>query len=202
MGTTIGRGTGNRPYDVYDKAETVSKAQITGSTPLAGLNADLLDGKHASDLANVDLSNVSSLGALKDFKYQLYSTEQNTYSISAPGANVWFNLPHINMTVGENGIYLIIANIRMWQVTQTTNQKMKKQRILLNGNKLFTFLGLNPANSASNLDGTTTGTYIAPLKFGDVLQVQGYIAVNQSGDVYSSNVDGSSVLAIIKIGEY
>jgi len=26
MGTTIGRGTGNRPYDVYDKAETVSKA--------------------------------------------------------------------------------------------------------------------------------------------------------------------------------
>ena len=49
MGTTIGRGTGNRPYDVYDKAETVSKAQllteikkIDGSG--SGLDADLLDG--------------------------------------------------------------------------------------------------------------------------------------------------------------
>jgi len=56
MGTTIGRGTGNRPYDVYDKAETVSKAQITGSTPLAGLNADLLDGLDSSRFASDGVS--------------------------------------------------------------------------------------------------------------------------------------------------
>ena len=50
MGTTIGRGTGNRPYDVYDKAETVSKAgvetitgQKTFTAPVKVADATLAD---------------------------------------------------------------------------------------------------------------------------------------------------------------
>ena len=46
----IGRGTGNRPYDVYDKAETVSKAgvetitgQKTFTTPVKVADATLAD---------------------------------------------------------------------------------------------------------------------------------------------------------------
>jgi len=152
-------------------------------------------------LANADMSNVTNLGALKDFKYQFYSTEENTYSVSAPGNNVWFDLSNVNITVEKSGLYLIIASIRFWQST-TSDSKWKTNRILLNGNELFTFFGLNPTTTSSNLDGTITGVHIATLSAGDVLQAQGYIDLNQSGDVYYSDINGSSTLTIIKIGEY
>jgi len=59
MGTTIGRGTGNRPYDVYDKAETVSKAQLLTEIKKidgagSGLDADFLDGLDSTQFVRSD----------------------------------------------------------------------------------------------------------------------------------------------------
>ena len=131
-----------------------------------------------------------------------YTTNLANKSISAPGANTWFDLPDVTVTVPEDGTYIINCNARIWQDT-TSDAKWKKHRILVNGDAVdeLTWFGRNPSDIKTNLDSTHSFQYIYRLNKNDVLQVQGYIGINQSGDVKYSNVDGSVTLQAIKIGD-
>jgi hypothetical protein len=134
--------------------------------------------------------------------YVEYNANCANKSISAPGASVWFDLPGVTITIPENGVYLLNANIRMWQDV-TSDYKWKKHRILVNGNedtKLIWF-GFNPDNTKSSLDSTHSLSIYYRFNKGDVLQVQGFIGYNQSGDVPYSDYNGSSSISAYKIGE-
>ena len=161
-------------------------------------------GKLVADYLNItnDGGVIKDLtgNVLTDLVRQTYDTTGSTKSVSAPWANVWFDLTDLNMTVNEDGRYLLIVNVRMWQ-NRTSDYKWRKHRILLNNNELFVWFATNPCTSDSTLDGSSFCSYIYDFKKDDKIQIQGYIASNQSGDVYYSNSDGSSQITLIKIGE-
>ena len=94
MGTTIGRGTGNRPYDVYDKAETVSKAgveTITGQkTFTAPLKvADAVNADEATSLGQINMTNTNGViknltgTKLTDVYYFAYNNGSQQFTTSA-----------------------------------------------------------------------------------------------------------------------
>jgi hypothetical protein len=134
--------------------------------------------------------------------YVEYSTNCATKSISAPGAGTWFDLPDVTITIPEDGLYLLNANIRFWQITNT-DSKWKKHRILVNGNeyKELNWFGINTSTESSSLDSTYSISIIHRFNKGDVLQVQGYIGVHQADDVHYSDYNGSSSILAYKIGE-
>jgi hypothetical protein len=134
--------------------------------------------------------------------YVEYNTNGVTKCISAPGKNVWFDLPDITIIIPEDGVYLLNANVRMWQST-TSDSKWKGHRILFNGNedRNLKWFVINPQDVKFNLDSTSSFSYIYKFNKGDVLQIQGFIAYNQSGNVYYSDANGSSLISAYKIGE-
>ena len=97
MGTTIGRGTGNKPYDVYDKAETVSKAQllteikkIEGSG--SGLGADLWQGEQKDTLvASLRVNANISGGGVITYDSNGYFNTTKRFVVTTNGRGAFFS---------------------------------------------------------------------------------------------------------------
>jgi hypothetical protein len=134
--------------------------------------------------------------------YVEYNTNCVKKSISAPGKDTWFDLPEVTITIPEDGLYLLNANIRFWQ-DKNTDYKWKKHRILVNGNEdtKLNWFGINTSTESSYLDSSHSLSIYYRFNKDVVLKVQGYIGSNQSGDVHYSDGNGSSSILAYKIGE-
>jgi hypothetical protein len=130
------------------------------------------------------------------------STNNSSKSISAPGADVWFDLPDVTITIPEDGVYIVTTNVRIWQHT-TTDNKWLSCRVLNNGNAVedlhWTVFNPGTLNFGFNM-GSSKSTIIKMYK-DDVITIQGFIRSNQSGDVFYSDANGGTSISAYKIGE-
>jgi len=186
----------------------------------SGLDADKLDGLDSSDFAKIQGDNTKTfkvadavhgdeavskrqlLSHYPTLTYVEYTTGTSFMSISQPKANTWFDLPHVKITIPENGIYVVTYDARISQQDLSTNRYWKKSRVLKNGTEITksVLFGFDKNDTDINQDSTVSKTFIDSFVKGEVLQLQGYWANYTSGSTVYSNINGSTSIVAIKIG--
>ena len=160
------------------------------------------------DGSEISVGNALKLGgkSLDEINLNLtfvkWSTNLQTYSISDPGPNVWFELPDFKITIPEDGTYFINVVARMWGPDGSAD-RWWKSKITINGNddnELVSF-AFNLYSLATNSDLSQSFSGIKSLKTGDVLQVHGYVYNHTGTSISYGDSNGNSSILAIKIGE-
>ena len=145
MGTTIGRGTGNRPYDVYDKAETVSKAGIetitgqkTFTAPVKVADATLAD--EATSKGQLDGKPTGFKNLIINGGFDVWQ-RGTSFNVGGYNADRWtfasntddtFTFTRVDvLSNGEAGLPINFSNMLKFAVTAGTTGSLNDLRTRL-----------------------------------------------------------------------
>ena len=214
---TIGRGTGNRPYDVYDKAETVSKAgvetitgQKTFTAPVKVADATLADEALSKGQLLTEMKTVDGAGSgLNADLLDGYNLDQNGIPLlrgyQANGKitndNTDLNTISVNATYNINGGNTLNAPEATWGFVTTY---IHSNFSATNACRTQVFIGMQSASMfvrRGNPDGTWTA-WVRKTTVNDLLGVnqtwQDVTASRAFGVTYT-NTTGKPIMVSISI---
>jgi len=189
-------------FDKLDEATQEKLKEIQNTLPITLNQNGVLVDKDGNEISvgNALKLEGKSLQEVKTLYYEYYSTKLASINLGTKNANTWFDLGNVKVTPKYDGIYLIIAQVRIWlSGWHGTDYGWKKARIVVGEEEREVGFMFNKYNADTNLDSSHILTTITPVKAGEVIKIQGYID-NLTKEIQISNGNGSTVLLAIKIG--
>ncbi|WP_281545904.1 hypothetical protein [Grimontia sp. SpTr1] len=130
--------------------------------------------------------------------FEQYDTGSKNINLGTKPANLWIPIP-IKVTVNQDGLYAIFTSIRQWSSVNSSYQ-WNKYRVKVADEQRRVVFGFNKNSLNANIDLTVGATFVTPAKAGDDIDVEVYWHNLGPSPLIISDVNGSSSLLAIKVG--